>query len=309
MTTDRVRIVRGQQSPGDVDRILRSLPDWFGIEDSIVHYVEDAARLPTYLAYSPDDTCVGVLLTSRHFPESAEVHLMAVDPTWHRRGVGRTLLGAAESDLASDGVRYLQVKTQGPSADDPNYAQTLEFYRSQGFNPLEEIDGLWPGNPCLILVKTLDSVVVLREITDENRAQIEALAVTPTQDNYVGSVTDSLLEAAETPGACPWYRAVYAGQTPVGFVMISDNIPPERTEYLGPYYLWRLLVDARFQGRNYGRQALDLAIEYIRQRPNPQTLLTSYVPGEDSPLGFYLAYGFHETGDLFEGEPVLTLAL
>ena len=154
MTKAPVRIVRGKQSPSDVDRILRSLPDWFGIEESIVHYVEDAARLPTYLAYSGDDTCVGVLLTSRHFPESAEVHLMAVDPTWHRRGVGRRLLRAAESDLAADGVRYLQVKTQGPSSGDANYAETLEFYRGQGFTPLEEIDGLWPGNPCLILVKT-----------------------------------------------------------------------------------------------------------------------------------------------------------
>ncbi len=88
-------------------------------------------------------------------PCAAELHLMAVDPAHHRAGIGRALLRAAETDLAADGVHLVQVKTLGPSRADPNYARTRMFYEACGFQPLEEIHGLWGDNPCLIMVKTL----------------------------------------------------------------------------------------------------------------------------------------------------------
>jgi diamine N-acetyltransferase len=158
-------------------------------------------------------------------------------------------------------------------------------------------------------VSTAATRITLREITDENRAAVEALAVSTEQAHFVASVSDSLREAAETPRACPWYRAIYRDETPVGFVMLSDNIPAGRPEYLGPYFLWRLLVDARYQREGIGRAALDLVVAYARSRPGADRLFTSYVPGAGSPLGFYLGYGFVATGDDFDGEPVLELPL
>jgi diamine N-acetyltransferase len=151
--------------------------------------------------------------------------------------------------------------------------------------------------------------VALREITPSNRAEIEALAVTPAQEQFVADVAASLVEAAATPDACPWYRAVYAGATPVGFVMISDNIPMGRPEYVGPYFLWRLLIDARYQRLGYGRATLDLIVEYVRTRPGADRLFCSHVPGDGGPLGFYLKYGFVLTGDVHDGEPILELRL
>jgi GNAT superfamily N-acetyltransferase len=151
-----LRVVGGRADQANVERLLRALPEWFGIEDSLLGYIAEAGTLPGYLAYIEGGSeGVGVLLLKRHFPHAAEVHLMAVTPALHRRGVGRALLAAAEADLRSDGVRLLQVKTLGPSRPDDGYRRTLAFYRAQGFIPLEEIDGLWPGNPCLILVKSL----------------------------------------------------------------------------------------------------------------------------------------------------------
>ena len=151
--------------------------------------------------------------------------------------------------------------------------------------------------------------VSLREITAANRDAVERLAVTSDQEHYVEGVAESLVEAAETPGACPWFRAIYAGERPVGFVMISDGIPEDRTEYLGPYYLWRLLVDERYQGRGYGKAALDLVVAYLRTRPGADTLFTSVSRGPRPPTPFYLAYGFVETGDVFAEEDVLALRL
>ena len=145
----------GTQDAEAVARLLRALPEWFGIESATQSYIEDARTFPTVLARA-DRQVVGALLWSRRYPESAEVHLMAVEPAYHRTGIGRRMLERAEEELRSDGVRYLQVKTLGPSRPDENYAHTRRFYEGCGFVPLEEMHGLWDeGNPTLILVKAL----------------------------------------------------------------------------------------------------------------------------------------------------------
>jgi diamine N-acetyltransferase len=151
--------------------------------------------------------------------------------------------------------------------------------------------------------------VSLREISPANRAAVEALTVAPEQADYVEGVAASLAEAAATPDARPWYRAVYRDDTPVGFVMLSDGITVANPDYLGPYYLWRLLIDRRHQGRGLGSAALDLAVEHVRTRADARVLLTSVVRGPHSPLGFYLGRGFASTGRLHGGELVLELDL
>ena len=152
-------------------------------------------------------------------------------------------------------------------------------------------------------------VVSLREITEDNRAAVEALAVTDGQDFFVATVTQSLKDAEDEPAAKPWYRAVYADDEPVGFVMISDGITVDDPSYVGPYYLWRLLIDRRFQGRGYGTATLDLVVEHVRTRPDARTFLTSHVVGPDSPVTFYQRYGFRLTGQMHDGEPILELDL
>jgi hypothetical protein len=74
-----------------------------------------------------------------------------VAPVWGRRA----LIAALEADLISQGVEFLQVKTQGPGHPDAGYEKTRQFYADLGFRPLEEIHGLWPGIPCLIMIKSL----------------------------------------------------------------------------------------------------------------------------------------------------------
>jgi GNAT superfamily N-acetyltransferase len=152
------RVRSGAPAPDDVERLLRMLPTWFGIESSVVEYVEAARSLPAYVAWPADrqeSRPAGVLLAVRHYPRSAEIYLMAVDPSWHRTGVGRALVTALEADLIADGVEFLQVKTQGPTRPDAGYERTRLFYAGVGFQPLEEIQGFWGELPCLIMIKSL----------------------------------------------------------------------------------------------------------------------------------------------------------
>jgi diamine N-acetyltransferase len=116
---------------------------------------------------------------------------------------------------------------------------------------------------------------------------------------------DAIADARAEPRT--W--SVHDGDRLVGFVMISDNIEDPGDEMLGPYYLWRLLVDARFQGRGYGAATLDAVVEYLRTRPGAEALLTSSGRGEGSPLPFYEHYGFVPTGEIKWDEVVLRLDL
>ncbi len=151
------RVTSGTPAPAAVERLLRSLPQWFGIESSTADYVRMAGELPAYLAWGPDQHPAGALLAVRHFPRAAEIYLLAVDPAEHRHGAGRAMVTALEHDLIADGVRFLQVKTLGPSHPDQGYQRTRKFYQAIGFEPVEEITGLWSeDNPCLIMMKVLD---------------------------------------------------------------------------------------------------------------------------------------------------------
>ena len=150
-----VELEVGRQDEESVARLLRALPEWFGLEAATQSYIDDARTFPTVLA-RVDGAVVGALLWKRHYPESAEVHLMAVEPSHHRVGIGTRLLERAEDELRADGVRYLQVKTLGPSRADDEYERTRRFYEARGFVPLEELFDVWPeDNPMLILVKAL----------------------------------------------------------------------------------------------------------------------------------------------------------
>ena len=152
-----------------------------------------------------------------------------------------------------------------------------------------------------------DRPVTLREITDENRAAVTALRVAPGQEQFVASVEGSFEDAATTPEGNPWYRAIYAGDEPVGFVMLSWNVTPS-PGILGPWFLWRLLIDEQHQRRGYGRAALGRVVETIREHGATE-LLSSYQPGDGEPWPFYRRLGFEPTGEIEDGEVVIRLDL
>jgi diamine N-acetyltransferase len=92
--------------------------------------------------------------------------------------------------------------------------------------------------------------------------------------------------------------------------MISDGIPePMDDDLVGPFFLWKLLIDESVQGRGYGRATLDAVVDYVRRRPGADVLYTSCSDGPGSPRGFYLGYGFADTGRVESGENVLALDL
>ena len=102
-----VRFVESSD-PAVCEKILRALPEWFGIEESLVQYVADSETYPTWIAERKREDA-GFITVRRHNPHAAEIHCIGVLPKWHRRGVGAAMISFVEQRLRGDGCEYLQV--------------------------------------------------------------------------------------------------------------------------------------------------------------------------------------------------------
>ncbi|MFO1326694.1 MAG: GNAT family N-acetyltransferase [Rubrivivax sp.] len=148
--------------------------------------------------------------------------------------------------------------------------------------------------------------VTLREVTaDTVRAVCQLVAEPP---GFVAPNAVSIAQAYFHREA--WFRAIYAGEQPVGFVMLSDPSLLPDAPADPQVFLWRFMVDRAHKGRGIGSAALRLVIGHVRARhPALARLGTSCVPGVGSPRPFYERLGFRFDGELDDGEEVLWLDL
>jgi diamine N-acetyltransferase len=138
--------------------------------------------------------------------------------------------------------------------------------------------------------------VTLREITLDNWKAVIALSIPEEQSTFVSSNLYSIAEASFYPEI--EMRAIYARDDPVGFVEFSIN-PDD-----GCYWIWKLMVDGREQGKGYGRTALTTLLEHFRTEGRSQVVKISWTPDNSVAERFYLSLGFRKTGEISDGEVV-----
>lgn len=150
----------------------------------------------------------------------------------------------------------------------------------------------------------------LVEVDYWNLDSLIDLKVKESQKGYVASNVYSLAEAyaavASKGYALPF--GIYLEDRPVGFLMIGyypdleyakkafgeeDEIP----DYIpGSYLVWRFMIDQEHQGKGYGREAMRLALDYIRTKPcgNAECCWLSYEPENEVARKLYSSFGFEE---------------
>jgi diamine N-acetyltransferase len=146
-----------------------------------------------------------------------------------------------------------------------------------------------------------DIQVTLREITGETLGAILKLKVSDQQKRFVAPNAVSIAQAHFSEYA--WFRAIYADDVPVGFVMLYlDQDKPL-------YGVWRFMIDKEHQRKGYGSEAMRQVIEYVKSLPKAGELMLSYEPGDGNPSPFYEKLGFVDTGEWMGEEKVMTLTL
>lgn len=143
--------------------------------------------------------------------------------------------------------------------------------------------------------------ISLRPISEQNVTDVIKLNVADYQKDFVAPNSVSIAQAAHTTNR--WERAIYVVSEPVGYVLLSENREKPR------YYLWRYMIDHRYQGKGFGKAAMELVIAYVRTLPRATEMFLTYVPDDRGPQGFYASVGFEDTGIDHDGEMEMRLVL
>ena len=146
--------------------------------------------------------------------------------------------------------------------------------------------------------------IELRPVDDTNREAVLALSVREDQP-FVAPNDVSLRQYAEAEAEAPGVArpfAIYADEEPVGFCMFIFD--PEDEDEEDRYYLWRFMIDRRYQDKGCGQAALDAIIRYFKDN-GADRLYLSTEPENERGLHVYHKAGFRETGVISDGEAVM----
>lgn len=154
----------------------------------------------------------------------------------------------------------------------------------------------------------------LEKVNGKNVWDILKLRVSETQKNFVAGNETSIIEAytAITGNGYAFPFGIYEGDTPVGFLMVGfdtdDDWEDAPSVAKGNYNLWRLMIDQNYQKQGYGKEALRLALEFIRTFPcgEAEFCWLSYEPENEAARRLYHSFGFTETGEM-DGEELIAV--
>jgi len=154
-----------------------------------------------------------------------------------------------------------------------------------------------------------DAEITLREVTAETVREVCRLTdtLTPPRRYMVAPNAVSIAQAHFEPKA--WFRAIYAGETPVGFLMLYDDPDGEPPDNEPVFFLWRFMIAGQHHGKGFGRRAIELLVEYVKTRPGAKELEVSCGQGPGSPEEFYHKVGFERSGKMYGDEVGLALKL
>ena len=154
----------------------------------------------------------------------------------------------------------------------------------------------------------------LKKINRNNVGVILKLEVFDNQKSIVATNNSSIIEAyiAITDNNDVFTFGIYNDDIPIGFLMIGfdvnsdDEGAPKIAK--GNYNIWRLMIDKKFQGQGFGKEAMDLALEFVNTFPcgTAKYCWLSYESESDIARQLYKSVGFVET-DEKDGEEIVAI--
>ena len=151
--------------------------------------------------------------------------------------------------------------------------------------------------------------VSLQPVTAENWRELIKLKVRDDQSHYVASNLHSIAESQfgfDDEGHWNSHPfGIYMGDVPIGFLMYASNPAHSKIQV----FIMRLMVDERYQGKGYGREAMKLVLDDIRADEKVRSVAISYSPENASAKMLYAALGFTEIDEKAGDENLSVLNL
>ncbi len=151
-----ISIIANEKTKSEIcKKILKDLPEWFGLEAANKSYIE-GVRDKLFFAYKDKDEYLGFVSLEETSDISCDMYVLGVLKKYHKEGIGTKLVKFAENEARKLNKEYIIVKTLSDSDPDKNYQKTRAFYFKNGYRMLEELKDLWgEDNPCAYWIKEL----------------------------------------------------------------------------------------------------------------------------------------------------------
>jgi diamine N-acetyltransferase len=153
--------------------------------------------------------------------------------------------------------------------------------------------------------------ISIQPVTKKNWRELAKLKVRDDQTHFVAANVWSIAESQfgyDHPEDGHWDMVpygVYDSDKPVGFLMLGYNLSNPKLQG----YVIRLMVDEQYQGKGYGKSAMNWILDHYRRDERIRRIGISYEPDNDVARKLYASLGFVETGEIFEGEVVAELQI
>ena len=146
----------------------------------------------------------------------------------------------------------------------------------------------------------------IERINDDNFYAITKLRVSKEQKHFVADNTYSLVHAylALINGQQAFPFGIFLGDKPIGFLMIGYDAMSEKVKsnpvcnwfMCDSYMIWRLMIDKRYQGNGYAKEAMKLALDFVRSFPcgEAEYCWLSYDNENETARSLYRSFGFEE---------------
>ncbi|GAC1507563.1 MAG: GNAT family N-acetyltransferase [Ktedonobacteraceae bacterium] len=152
--------------------------------------------------------------------------------------------------------------------------------------------------------------LTIREVTRENWREALRLAVHPDQQRFVAAVVPiaaiALAKAYIRPRGLLWLPyAFYANTQMIGFIELAYEQDSSEN-----YWIFHFFIDITYQGQGYGKKALLLFLDFLKQQhPHCHAVYLAVHPENVRAQRLYTSVGCQPTGDDMEGEPIYQLVV
>lgn len=143
-------------------------------------------------------------------------------------------------------------------------------------------------------------MIHLEPITPDNWRL--GLAVREDQRHFVSDSAGILARAYAYRDSRSQAFVIYDDELPVGMAMYHDWDE-------AAYDFSQFFIDQRYQGRGFGCEAAKLVLDRMRQDGKYDRVALCYIQGDEAAKNLYEKLGFCHTGEAWEDEITMELAL
>lgn len=140
-------------------------------------------------------------------------------------------------------------------------------------------------------------MITLKDVNKQNWIDIVRLSSAEDQRNRVfeKTIASNCLSLAQASIEENWtVKAIYLNDRPIGFTMYGYS------DELSGYEICRIMIDYKFQGNGYGKQALLLVIKEMVNQFHCDEIFITFVPENEIAKQLYLSVGFKDTGKVIK---------